>query len=87
VGGRYRFLFFLVRTGLLDRRGFDRVVPREALDRILGSLPRVAVTERGELPPLLREFPELQSAGRDYEIAGDFDGILVLERTSGGGSR
>ncbi|HMJ15317.1 MAG TPA: glycosyltransferase family 39 protein, partial [Polyangiaceae bacterium] len=59
VGGRYAFFFYLVSTGLLDRAGFDKIVPPEVLHEILENPPRVIVCfdERG---PMMRAFPELR---------------------------
>jgi hypothetical protein len=59
VGGRYAFHFYLVSTRLLDRRGFDAIVPPEVLGEILANPPRVIVTF-DERDPMLRAFPELR---------------------------
>jgi hypothetical protein len=59
VGGRHAFYFYLVSTGLLDREGFDKIVPPEVIQNILDNPPRVIVTF-DERNPMMRAFPELR---------------------------
>jgi hypothetical protein len=61
VGGRYRLAFFWLRIGLLDRDGFDRLVPRHVLQDILARPPKVVVSAYGSAPALLGPLPELQA--------------------------
>jgi hypothetical protein len=80
VGGRYRFLFYLLRNRLLDRDGFDRIAPPDLIPRLVRNPPRVAVTTTGWMPTLLTVFPELRSIGKHYRVVGQFRRILVLAR-------
>lgn len=80
VGGRYHFYFYLVSVGLLDRQGFDRLVPERVLAGILASPPQVIVAGLGNVP-LAEAFPELKSL-RDtrYRRTRSFRHIWIYER-------
>jgi hypothetical protein len=79
VGGRYRFLLYLARTGLLDRSGVEALAPG-LVERLLASPPRVIVTEDGDVPPLLLAFPELRRLAPRFRPVRSFGTILVLLR-------
>ncbi|HEY6556141.1 MAG TPA: hypothetical protein VI072_02670 [Polyangiaceae bacterium] len=59
VGERYAFYFYLISVRLLDRAGFDQLVPREIISDIVDAPPRFIVTA-GDDQPLVRAFPELR---------------------------
>jgi hypothetical protein len=80
VGGRYRLAFFWLRIGLLDREGFDRLVPREVLQKIIQHPPRVVVSAYGDMPLLLERLPELRGLGEKYRLLRSFGYIQILER-------
>ena len=84
LGGRYRYLFYLVRMGLLDRKGFDALVPPDFVAQILRRPPRLVVASTGTMPRLLEVIPELQTIGKKYRVAGRFGVALVLQRTDDG---
>jgi hypothetical protein len=79
IGGRYHFFFYLASVGLLDREGFDALVPKSVIDDILARPPRVIVAAMGWVP-LAVAFPEFRWL-RDnyYEQTRHFRHILVYE--------
>lgn len=79
IGGRYRFLLYLARTGLLDRAGVEALAPG-LVAGIIAAPPRVIVTEGGDVPPLLEIFPELRTLARRFRPARAFGSNLVLLR-------
>ncbi len=58
VGGRYHFYFYLAAVGLLDRKGFDQLVPKEVVEDIVRDPPRILVAGFDKVP-LANVFPEL----------------------------
>ncbi|MBM4361279.1 MAG: hypothetical protein FJ104_01270 [Deltaproteobacteria bacterium] len=87
VGGRYHFYFYLAAVGLLDRRGFDRIVPPSVLEGILAAPPRVVVGAFGYVP-LCVVFPELRALVETrYTLTAKYRHIWIYERREGvGGS-
>ncbi len=84
VGDRYHFFFYLASVGLIDREGFDRLVPEAVLQDILEHPPHVLVSAYGGAP-LEVVFPELRDL-RDhrYVLTRHYRHILVYElRTDG----
>lgn len=80
AGGRYHFYFYLVSVGLLDREGFDRLVPKVVLARILANPPRVIVAGLGRVP-LAEAFPELKNLrDSEYHRTRSFRHIWIYER-------
>jgi hypothetical protein len=79
IGGRYHFYFYLASVGLLDREGFDKLVPRRVIQDIIDRPPRVIVGAMGWVP-LAVMFPELRWL-RDtrYEHTRHFQHIFVHE--------
>jgi hypothetical protein len=79
IGGRYQFFFYLISVGLLDREGFDHLVPRRVVDDILERPPRIIVSQLG-IVPIADAFPELQYL-RDnaYVQTHHFRHILIYE--------
>jgi hypothetical protein len=79
IGGRYHFFFYLVSVGLLDRQGFDALVPKSVVDDILERPPRVIVAGMGWVP-LAVSFPEFAWL-RDnyYEQTHHYRHIIVYE--------
>jgi hypothetical protein len=80
VGGRYRYLFYLLKTGVLDRKSFFELVPHDVVERLLHAPPRIIVTAAGHVPPLLHALPELSRLAALYEPKARFGSILVLAR-------
>ncbi|HVU05624.1 MAG TPA: hypothetical protein VHE30_27940 [Polyangiaceae bacterium] len=79
LGGRYHFYFYLVSVGLLDRAGFDALVPRAVLDDILQYPPRVIVGAIG-WEPLAAAFPEFAwLRDNNYEKTRNFRHIVIHE--------
>ncbi|HMJ12560.1 MAG TPA: hypothetical protein VK524_14145, partial [Polyangiaceae bacterium] len=60
VGGRHAFHFYLISVRLLDRAGFDKVVPREVILNIMNNPPRFIVTS-GDTEPTVPDFPEFKA--------------------------
>lgn len=81
VGGRYRLAFFWLRIGLLDREGFDRLVPRRVLQELLEKPPRVLVSAYGR-PALLEPLPELRALLERSGVVRSFAYIQILEQGS-----
>jgi hypothetical protein len=78
-GGRYHFYFYLVAVGLLDRAGFDALVPKEVVQDILLRPPRVIVAAYGHVP-LAEQFPEFRQLVQDwYERTQTYRHIWVFE--------
>ncbi|HEX7672261.1 MAG TPA: hypothetical protein VF395_21845 [Polyangiaceae bacterium] len=79
IGGRYHFFFYLASVGLLDREGFDALVPKSVVDDILERPPRVIVAGIGWVP-LAVVFPEFAWI-RDnyYEQTRHYRHIIVYE--------
>lgn len=78
-GGRYHFYFYLVAVGLLDRKGFDALVPREVVEDILMRPPRVIVAAYGHVP-LAEQFPEFRKLmDTMYERTVTYRHIWVFE--------
>jgi hypothetical protein len=82
VGGRYRLAFFWLRIGLLDRDGFDRLVPRRVLQDLLEKPPRVLVSALGDRPALLEPLPELRAVLERARLVRSFAYIQILEQGS-----
>jgi hypothetical protein len=79
IGGRYYFYFYLASVGLLDRAGFDKVVPRELIQSILDRPPRVIVCGLGS-NPLSEVVPEFEALKeRWYVQTHHFRHILIYE--------
>jgi hypothetical protein len=84
VGGRYHYYFYLAAVGLIDRAGFDKLVPRKVLDRILAHPPRIIISAFGWVP-LQVVFPEFRKLrDDDYEKTYTCRHILVYERRING---
>lgn len=78
-GGRYHFYFYLVAVGLLDRAGFDALVPKEVVQDILLRPPRVIVAAYGHVP-LAEQFPEFRELLENwYERTQTYRHIWVFE--------
>jgi hypothetical protein len=77
---RYRALFCYVRSGLIDRRTFDRLVPKEFIADLLRNPPRIAVVDLGDRAWLLDAFPEIAASGRMYRALRAFPTLLVMAR-------
>jgi hypothetical protein len=78
-GGRYHFYFYLVAVGLLDRTGFDRLVPKEVVQDILLRPPRVIVAAYGHVP-LAEQFPEFRQLVQEwYERTQTYRHIWIFE--------
>lgn len=83
VGGRYGFYFYLIAVQLLDRAGFDKLVPPTLIHDIMRSPPRVIVT-RGDLESFVPQFPELREfRDRYYAEKRQFPPIHVYELKPG----
>ena len=78
-GGRYHFFFYLASVGLLDRKGFERLVPPEVMQDIIRRPPRIIISAYGWVP-LAFMFPELKEL-RDtrYEHTKSWRHIHVHE--------
>jgi hypothetical protein len=59
VGGRHAFHFYLISVRLLDRAGFDKIVPRAMIEDIIKHPPRIIVTS-GDKEPIVMDFPEFK---------------------------
>jgi hypothetical protein len=82
VGGRYRLAFFWLRIGLLDRQGFDRLVPRRVFQELLEKPPRIVVSAYGDGPALLGPLPELQNLLQRSRLVRSFAYVQILERAA-----
>lgn len=80
AGGRYRAAFFWLRIGVLDRKGFDRLVPASVVRDLVDHPPRVIVSAYGTTPVLFQKIPELKALAPQYHVARAFAYILILTR-------
>jgi hypothetical protein len=77
VGGRHRYLYYLVRNAHLDRAGFDALAPPGLLQDLLTHPPRVMVGAYGA-NELLDAFPEIRALrDKNYQLAAKFQLYLV----------
>ncbi len=65
VGGRHAFHFYLISVRLLDRKGFDKVVPRQVILDIMNEPPLFIVTS-GDTEPTVPDFPEFKRLRNDH---------------------
>jgi len=81
VGGRYRYLFYGLRMGMLDRVGFHIVAPPKVLAGILADPPAAIVGDVWRRDPLLLMFPEFQRLIFErYTIVQDYGIYRVYRR-------
>lgn len=79
IGGRWHFYFYLASVGLLDRRGFNGLVPPEVIKDIIARPPRVIASAYGYVP-LALVFPELaRLRDEHYERTREFRHIWIYE--------
>jgi hypothetical protein len=77
VGGKYRFLFYLLSNQFINRDLFDRLAPPFFLETIFNNPPPVAVGDLAR-SPLLESVPEFGVLLRNqYSIAKRFGHIIV----------
>ncbi len=80
VGGRYRYLFYLLKNDLLNRSTFEAMVPPDMVQRLLDNPPRVIVDDVEE-PPLVRHYPEFGELVKSrYTLVEKFAHIHVYLR-------
>ncbi len=80
AGGRYRYLFYLVKFRVMSRRSFLAVVPFDDMVDIFRNPPRVAVSEEG-VQALVEAFPEFGfMLDRYYELTRTFSELRVYRR-------
>jgi hypothetical protein len=78
-GGRYHFFFYLACVGLLDREGFDQLVPPGLIEDIVRRPPRIIVSSMGKVP-LGLVFPEFVGLREGwYQQTVHFRHILIYE--------
>jgi hypothetical protein len=83
VGGRYAFHFYLISVKLLDRAGFDKIVPHEVIRDILMHPPRLIVTS-GDNEPIVPDFPEIKALrDRHYSLVKRFRHIHIYQLKPG----
>jgi len=80
VGGRHQYLFYLLRSNLIDRESFDKLVPPSILENLLTNPPKVIVGGI-DYPPLLKTIPEFKTLlAQRYVKTRAFADILIYER-------
>jgi len=80
IGGRYRYLFYLLRNDLIDRGTLEKLVPHEMLWRLVIEPSEVIVGAMGK-PPLLVQIPELRPVvERGYHVVQRYAHILIYLR-------
>jgi len=84
VGGKYRFLFYLLSNRFIDRKLFDQLAPPCFLETIFNNSPQIAVADLAN-SPLLEPVPEFGILLRNqYSIAKRFSHIIVYIKISNG---
>lgn len=77
IGGRYRYLFYLLRNDLIDQKTLEKLVAPEILWRLLTEPSEVIVGAMGK-PPLLVKIPELRPVvERGYNVVQKYAHILI----------
>ncbi len=80
VGGRYRYLFYLLRHHFIDRDAFFEIVPVGAIEGLRERPPRVIASVYGAAP-LYEHLPELGTLMMErYILSGKYRHILIYER-------
>ena len=80
VGGRYQYLFYLLRSGLIDRKAFDLLVPDTVLKNLLDNPPKVITDIHGH-SPLLKKIPEFKTLLQNrYILTKQFGHIFIYEK-------
>ena len=83
VGGRYQYLFYMLRSDLLDRKAFDELVPPSVLASILEDPPDVIVNSHRHTS-LLKHIPEFETLLQErYVKTRTFGYLFVYEKISG----
>jgi len=82
VGGRYQYLFYLLRSNLIDRKSFDFLVPKTVLNELLDNPPKI-ITDIHKHSPLLKKIPEFQTLLQNrYHLIKRFGHIFIYEKNN-----
>lgn len=80
VGGRYQYLFYMLRSDLIDRKAFDELTPDHVLRDLLENPPAVIVNSQGRTN-LLKHIPEFETLLETrYQKTRSFGYLFVYER-------
>ena len=80
VGGRYQYLFYLLRSNLIDRKSFNLLIPETVFHELLHNPPKI-ITAIHEHSPLLKKIPEFSSLLKHkYKLIKRFGHIFIYER-------
>jgi len=81
VGGRHRYLFYLLKQGLISGEEFWDLVPDEVIRSLMRDPPPVIVHGFGRTREVLDALPELdERLRREYELVASYAHILIFER-------
>jgi hypothetical protein len=84
VGGRYQYLFYMLRSDLIDRKAFDELTPGEILKELLENPPPVIVNSQGRTG-LLKHIPEFEILLETrYQKTRSFGYLFVYEKRKKG---
>jgi len=79
-GDRYQYLFYLLRSDLIDRKTFDRLMPPKIMKDLFADPPKVIATVQYN-SPLIKHVPEFESLLKShYTAPKQFGQILVYEK-------
>ena len=80
VGGRYQYMFYLLKNELIDRQAFDQLIPASILENLLEDPPKVIVNVHSALS-LLQKIPEFKILLQNkYQQIKRFGHIFVYEK-------
>ena len=81
AGGRYKYIFYLAKTGLIDRAAFDSLLPEKVRSDLLTNPPRIVVTSARGKPKLIAWMPEFEPVlASRYRRDRRFGRLQVLVR-------
>ena len=80
-GGRYKYVFYLAKTGFIDRADFEALLPETVRSDLLADPPRIVVTRTQGKPGLFALMPEFEPVlASRYRRDRRFDMLQVLVR-------
>lgn len=81
AGGRYKYVFYLIKTGLIAPVDFEALMPETVRSDLLADPPRIVVTSARGKPKLIAAMPELEPVlASRYRKDRRFGRLQVLVR-------
>jgi hypothetical protein len=81
AGGRYEYIFYLAKIGLIDRKAFEALVPAPVREALRADPPALVVAGLRQAP-LLGVMPELHAMILErYHVVQRFGPLLIFARS------